>query len=200
MALLVWALLCWFALVRRRDREKKFKEYTENVIGNFNDMMYYAMTQLPEGIIVVDEERRLQWCNTVAEEYVEVLPQQGMDIDDFWEGLLNEEIFPPDADKNSEQPQEGEYSVKALRHRKKSDGSLEEFHRHFLVKYRYLKATADYSRIVVLFAREITPYENLKIEYAQSRTALVYVQIDNYDEVTQGLTEAEKTSLMLSVS
>ena len=201
MALLVWALLCWFAVVRRRDREKKFKEYTENVIGNFNDMMYYAMTQLPEGIVVVDEERRLQWCNNVAENFVEVLPQQGMDIEDFWEGLLAEEIFPPEDDKkNSEATEEGEYSVKSLRHRKSADGSVEEFYRHFLVKYRRLKATEDYSRMVVLFAREVTPYEELKVEYAQSRTALLYVQIDNYDEVTAGLTEAEKTSLMLSVS
>ena len=54
--------------------------------------------------------------------------------------------------------------------------------------------------MVVLFAHETTLYEDLKIEYSRSRTAILYVQIDNYDEVTQGLTEAEKTSLMLSVS
>ncbi|MBR3746111.1 MAG: DHH family phosphoesterase, partial [Selenomonadaceae bacterium] len=54
--------------------------------------------------------------------------------------------------------------------------------------------------MVVLFARETTPYEELKIEYRESRTALIYVQVDNYDEVTQGLNETEKTALMLSVS
>ena len=195
MACLAWGLLCWFAHVRRKDREKRFKEYAENVIGNFNDMMYYAMTKLPEGIIVVDEDRRLQWCNSVMQGFSEIIPQQGMDIDEFWEGLLPEEIFStaPDAAK------EGEYHVKSLR-RKTSDGETKEFYRHFLVKYRHLQANADYSRMVVLFARETTPYEDLKTEYARSRTALIYVQIDNYDEVTQGLNEAEKTSLMLSAS
>ena len=197
MAFLVWALLIWFALVRRRDREKKFKEYAENVIGNFNDMMYYAMTKLPEGIIVVDEERRLQWCNTIMQDFAEVLPQQGMDIDEFWEGLLPTEIF----STVEENPQsEGEYQIKSLRKRKNADGEVENFYRHFLVKYRHLQANEDYSRMVVLFAREVTPYEDLKIEYTRSRTAIIYVQIDNYDEVTQGLNEAEKTSLMLSVS
>ena len=88
MALLVLALLIWFAIVRRREREKKFKEYAENIIGNFNDIMYYAMTKLPEGITVVDEEGRLQWCNSVMQDFAEVLPQQGMDIEEFWEGLI----------------------------------------------------------------------------------------------------------------
>ena len=163
-------------------------------------MMYYAMTKLPEGILVADEERRLQWCNSIMQDFAEVAPQQGLDVEEFWEGLLPKEIFSPaDDEKNSAQG-EGEYRVKSRRRRKNADGEPEEFYRHFLVKYRHLQANADYSRMVVLFARETTPYEDLKLEYERSRTALLYVQIDNYDEVTQGLTEAEKTSLMLSVS
>lgn len=200
MAFLVWALLIWFAFIRRREREKKFKEYAENVIGNFNDMMYYAMTKLPEGILVADENKRLQWCNSIMQEFAEVIPQQGMDIEEFWEGLLPEDIFSPATNEKNSEQQEGEYKVKSLRKSKNADGSTEEFYRYFLVRYRYLQANADYSRMVVLFAHETTLYEDLKIEYSRSRTAILYVQIDNYDEVTQGLTEAEKTSLMLSVS
>lgn len=203
MAFLAWALLVWFAFIRRRDREKKFNEYSENVIGNYNDMMYYAMTKLPEGIIVIDNDRRLQWCNSVMQNFAAVIPQQGMDIEEFWEGLLHEDIFPTASEASEEKnpmPPEGEYKVKSLRHRTLEDGTVEEFYRHFLIKYRLLKANEDYSQMVVLFARETTPYEDLKIEYKLSRTALLYVQIDNYDEVTQGLNEAEKTSLMLSVS
>ena len=197
MAFLVLGLLIWFAHVRRKEREKRFKEYSENVIGNFNDMMYYAMTKLPEGIIVVDEERRLQWCNSVMQDFAEVIPQQGMYIGEFWEGLLPEDIF---SVANDEKNKDGEYPVKSLRKRKNAENEVEEFYRYFLVKYRHLQANADYSRMVVLFAREITPYEDLKVEYNHSRTALIYVQVDNYDEVMQGLNEAEKTSLMLSVN
>ncbi|MBR0260574.1 MAG: DHH family phosphoesterase [Selenomonadaceae bacterium] len=198
MSLLVWALLIWFAVVRRRDREKKFKEYSDNVIGNFNDMMYYAMTNLPEGITVVDEERRLQWCNSVMQEFSGVNPQQGMDIGEFWEGLVPEDIF---SNATDDKNQDGEYPVKSMRKSKNADGTEEKFYRHFLVKYRHLKINEDYSsRMVVLFAREVTPYEDLKVEYVNSRTAIIYVQVDNYDEVMQGLNEAEKTSLMLSVN
>lgn len=200
MAFLAWALLIWFAHVRRKDREKKFKEYSENVIGNFNDMMYYAMTKLPEGIIVVDETGRLQWCNSIMQEFAEVIPQQGMDVEEFWEGLLPADILSLAPYGNNPAPMEGEYRVKSLRHTTNADGVTEEFYRYFLVKYRHLHANEDYSRMVVLFAHEITLYEELKLEYEHSRTALIYVQVDNYDEVMQGLNEAEKTSLMLSVS
>ena len=200
MALLVWVVLIWFAYVRQRDRKKKFKEYSENVIGNFNDMMYYAMTKLPEGIIVVDEGGQLQWCNSVMQNYSDVVPQQGMDIEEFWEGLVPEEILSLAPVGNEPAPTEGEYPVKSLRHRTTADGKVEEYYRYFLIKYRHLKANVDYARMMVLFAREITPYEDLKVEYKFSRTAIIYVQVDNYDEVTQGLNEAEKTSLLLSVS
>lgn len=199
-ALLAWLLLIWFALERVKDRKKKFNEYSENVIGNFNDMMYYAMTQLPEGILVVDEYGRLQWCNSVMQDFAEESPQQGMDIDEFWDGLISEEILSLAPQGNEPAPLEGEYKVKTLRHRTLTNGMIEDFYRHFIVKYRHLQANEDYSRMVVLFAREITPYEDLKVEYQRSRTAIIYVQIDNYDEVTQGLNEAEKTSLLLSVS
>ncbi len=199
-AFLAGFLLIWFTYERQIDRDKKFKEYSENVIGNFNDMMYYAMTKLPEGIIVVDENGRLQWCNTVMQNFAEVDPQQGMDIDEFWEGLIPKEILSLAPQGTEPAPMEGEYPVKTLRRKTAKNGTVEEFYRHFKVKYRHLQANQDYSRMIVLFAREVTPYEDLKIEYQNSRTALIYVQIDNYDEVTQGLSEAEKTSLLLSVS
>ena len=199
-AALAWLLLIWFSYERRKDREKKFKEYSENVIGNFNDMMYYAMTKLPEGIIVVDENGRLQWCNSVMQDFSENIPQQGMDIEEFWEGLISEEILSLAPNGTEPAPLEGEYRIKSLRRRTLENNEVEEFYRHFLVRYRHLQANADYSRMIVLFAHEITLYEDLKIEYKNSRTAIIYVQIDNYDEVMEGLSEAEKTSLMLSTS
>ena len=200
MAFLVLAMLTWFARVRQKDRKEKFREYAENVIGNFNDMMYYAMTKLPEGIMVVDDSGRLQWCNAVMQEFSDVIPQQGMDVEEFWEGLIPQDVLSLEPKGNEPAPLEGEYKVQSLRRRTNSDGAVEEYYRYFLVKYRHLQATADYSRMVVLFAHEITLYEDLKIEYEQSRTSIIYVQVDNYDEVTQGLSEAETTSLMLSVS
>ena len=198
-ALIVWVLLIWFAHERRINREKQFKNYCENVIGNVNDMMYYAMTRLPEGIVVIDEEGRVQWCNDIMQSFSDVDFQQGMYVSEFWDGLISDKILNLVPDGTEPAPEEGTYRIKALRHRG-TNNAVEEYYRYFLVQYRHLQANPDYPRMVVLFALETTLYEELKVEYQNSRTSLIYVQVDNYDEVTAGLNETEKTALMLSVS
>ena len=198
-ALIVWGLLIWFAYERIKSRNKQFKAYCDNIIGNINDMMYYAMTRLPEGILVVDGDGRLQWCNDVMQSFSEVAFQQGMFVSEFWDGLISDKVLNLLPEGTQPAPEEGSYVISARR-RREVNGAPEEFERYFWVQYRHLQANEDYPRMVVLFALEITLYEELKVEYEQSRTALIYVQVDNYDEVTQGLNETEKTALMLSVS
>ncbi len=198
-AVIVWGLLIWFAHERRKNREKQFKVYCESVIGNVNDMMYYAMTRLPEGIVVIDEDGRLQWCNEIMQTFSDVNFQQGMYVSEFWDGLISDKVLNLLPEGTEPAPEEGTYRIKALRHRE-VNGAVEDYYRYFLVQYRHLQANEDYPRMVVLFALETTLYEDLKVEYEHSRTALIYVQVDNYDEVTAGLNETEKTKLMLSVS
>ncbi len=198
-AVIVWGLLIWFAHERRKNREKQFKVYCESVIGNVNDMMYYAMTRLPEGIVVIDEDGRLQWCNEIMQTFSDVDFQQGMYVSEFWDGLISDKVLNLLPEGTEPAPEEGIYRIKALRHRE-VNGAVEDYYRYFLVQYRHLQANEDYPRMVVLFALETTLYEDLKVEYEHSRTALIYVQVDNYDEVTAGLNETEKTKLMLSVS
>ena len=53
---------------------------------------------------------------------------------------------------------------------------------------------------MALYIQDVTGHEELKGTYQQSRTVLLYIQIDNYDEVMQGQTEAERTSLLLAVN
>ncbi|MBR4384574.1 MAG: hypothetical protein IKP64_13580, partial [Selenomonadaceae bacterium] len=106
-ALIVWALLIFFAYERRKCREKQFQEYCENIIGNLNDMMYYAMTQLPEGIIVVDGDGRLQWCNEVMQSFSAVDFQQGMYVAEFWDGLISDEILNLVPNGTEPAPEEG---------------------------------------------------------------------------------------------
>ena len=49
-------------------------------------------------------------------------------------------------------------------------------------------------------ALDVTGVARLKTEYQESRTVLCYIQIDNYDEVMQRQSEAERTSLLLAVN
>ena len=200
MAILAWAMMIWFAYERWKVREKDFNVYVDNVIGNINAMTKYATENLPEGILILDEDGRLQWCNPIMQDFSDTIFQHGMDVAEFWDGLVSEEILSLTPDGTTPAPTEGEYTIKSPRKKILSDGTVIDYYRYFWVKYRHLEMKDDYPQLLVLFALEITLYEDLKAEYQNSRTALIYVEVDNYDEVMQGLNETERTSLMLSVS
>ncbi len=197
LAFLVWLMLFLFSRERYRYRKKKFQEYCENVVGSGNEMMRYAMTNIPQAIMVIDEQGRLEWFNDLTSELSGVKPEQGMLVEEFWSGILHEEVLEP---VPSDQIRQGKYVAKVIQPLTADDGETAEVTRYFLVRYRQMITKADYPPLIVLFAMEITIYENLRHEYAQSRTVLMYVQIDNHDEIMQGLNEAEKTSLMLAIN
>lgn len=198
-AFLVWIVLLLFARDRCKDRSKKFEEYFDSLLGSGNEMMYYAMTNIPQAVMVVNEHGQMQWCNELTQNFTDIQPEQGMLVEDFWHGILNEEIFEPA--ENTDEIKSGSYVAKTFYHETYEDGKILEVARYFRVRYRQmLIKNPDYPKLIVMFAQEITKYENLKIEYKQSRTVLMYIQVDNYDEIMQGLNEAEKTALMLSVS
>ena len=62
-ALLLWALLAAFAWERCRDRERRFERYCMGIIRNVNNVMNYAVEQLPQAILVIGREGHLEWCN-----------------------------------------------------------------------------------------------------------------------------------------
>lgn len=175
-ALVLWVVLAWFTRERCVDRGRKLELYAQNVIGKFGEMGTYALKNLPQAVMIIDGEGRLEWCSKRTRTYTNKEPEQGMMLDEFWTGIMNEKLFGAD----------GDYVF--------SSGD-----KFFKVRHAALKIEDDKPTLIVMYAQDITIYEELKVEYAASRTVLIYVQIDNYDEITQGLSEAEKTSLLLSV-
>ncbi len=176
-AFVLWLAMAWYARERCVDRGRKIELYAQNVIGKFGEMGTYALKSLPQATMIIDGEGRLEWCSKRTKTYSEKNPEQGMMLDEFWTGLSNEKLFGAD----------GEYIF--------SSGD-----RFFKVTHTALKVENEKPSLIALYVQDVTAHEKLKIEYADSRTVLIYVQIDNYDEITQGLSEAEKTSLMLSVN
>ena len=176
-ALVLWLALAWFTRERCVDRGRKLELYAKNVIGKFGEMGMYALKNLPQATLIIDGEGRLEWCSKRTKTYGDKNPEQGMMLDEFWSGLMNDKLFGAD----------GDYVF--------SSGD-----KFFKVQHTALKIENEKPSLIALYVQETTSHERLKQEYAASRTVLMYIQIDNYDEITQGLSEAEKTSLMLSVN
>ena len=200
IAFLVWALLVFFAIERSRDRLKKFREYCENVIGSGNELMRYATTNIPQAMMVIDAQGQIEWFNEITEDFSDKKPEQGMHVNEFWKDILKDEVLDLSAENENTAPKMGSYVTKTVTTDTTDDGEEVTMIRYFKVRYRQMVMKPEYPRLFVLFVQEVTKYENLKIEYRQSRTVLMYVQVDNYDEIMRGLNDAEKTALMLQVS
>ena len=176
-ALLLWALLAAFAWERCRDRERRFERYCMGIIRNVNDVMNYAVDRLPQAILVVEKDGHLEWCNRQVEEYLGgIKPEQGTPVLDFWQDFKIEEIWGT----------EGEY-------RFAHEG------RTYHVYHRTVPTPPQMDPLMAFYVEDETELADLKQRFRASRTALLYVQIDNYDEIMQGQTEKERSMLLLAV-
>ena len=200
IAFLVWIFLVIFARDRSRYRLESFREYCDNVVRIGNELMHYAVKNIPHAVIVIDDEGRMQWCNELTKNFSDKIPEQGAYINEFWEGILNDEVLEPLPETELDNVKGGSYTTKVFRRETLEDGTEIKIPRYFKVRYRQTTPKIGSPNLTVLFIQEVTGHENLKKEYRQSRTVLMYVQVDNYDEIMQGLNEAEKTALMLLVS
>ena len=171
MAGLLWLALAFFSYERVRMRSKKLKRYADTIIGSVGEMMVYAAEKIPHGILMINKEGRIEWTNDSITDFLDKKPEMDTDITLIWPELNVKEIW----------GEEGEMVFPAGE-------------RFFRMRHRMVK-----DDLMVLYIRDVTRFEELKIEYKNSRTVLLSVQIDNFEEVTQGITETERANLLMSV-
>ncbi len=177
ISFVVWLCLAFFAKERCHDRSRRFERYCRNVVRNLNEMMNYAIEDLPQGILIVNQEGRIQWCNERMAEYAGTKPEQDTDVKDIWPAIIIGPVWGTI----------GEYVFANEDH-------------YYQVRYRPVPVPPHQTPLMALYVQDITGFEKLRNSYKLSRTVLAYIQIDNYDEVIQGLDEAARTALLLSVN
>ena len=175
--LVLWVCLVFFARERCRERAKKFERYCRNVVQHISEMANYAIENLPQSIMIVAEDGRLQWCNERLTQALGFKPEQGTDVRDFWPGLIIEPVWGT----------EGDYVFAHQEH-------------YYKVRHMPVPLPPHQQPLMALYVQEITAYERMRKNYTLSRTVLAYIQIDNYDEVMQGQTDAEQASMLLAVN
>ena len=175
-ALLLWAVLAAFAWERCRDRERRFERYCMGIIRNVSEVMNYAVDRLPQAILLVNQEGHLEWCNHQLGDALGEMPEPGTAVADFWPHFNLASIWGT----------EGEHRFSHAGH------SYRVYHRMVAESYHS-------EPLVALYVEDETEYAALEKRYYGSRTALLYIQIDNYDEIMQGQSETEKSMLLLAV-
>ena len=176
-ALLLWAILAAFAWERCRDRERRFERYCMGVIRNVNNVMNYAVDSLPQAIFLVNQDGHLEWCNQQLGVFLGgAKPEQGTAIADFWPTFSFETVW----------GSEGEYHFA-------HEG------RSYRIYHRMVPTPPQMDPLLALYVEDETEFADLQKRFHESRTALLYIQLDNYDEIMQGQSEAEKSMLLLAV-
>lgn len=175
-ALLLWAVLAAFAWERCRDRERRFERYCMGIIRNVSEVMNYAVDRLPQAILLVNQEGHLEWCNHQLGDALGEMPEPGTAVADFWPHFNIESIWGT----------EGEHRFSHAGH-------------SYRVYHRMVEESYHSEPLIALYVEDETEYAALEKRYYGSRTALLYIQIDNYDEIMQGQSETEKSMLLLAV-
>ena len=176
-SLLLWAVLAAFAWERCHDRERRFERYCMGIIRNVNNVMNYAVDSLPQSILLVNKEGHLEWSNhQLTESLGGVKPEEGTPVVDFWPKFNFEAVW----------GNEGEYHLSHEGH-------------SYRIYHRMVPTPPQMDPLMALYVEDETEFTDLEQRFRESRTALLYIQLDNYDEIMQGQTETEKSMLLLAV-
>lgn len=177
VALMVLVCMALFARARCQHRSEEFEHYCHTVISNVNPISNFALDQLPQMVIMVNKEGRMQWYNKELEKHLPVAPEYDMCVLDFWPELDLDTIW-------------GRSGTTVFIH----DNV------HYKTIHRPIATKDDTSGMMALYITDASAFEILKRIHADSRTSLMFIQIDNFSDVLQGLTDAEKNNLIFETN
>ena len=173
----VWLCLLFFARERCLCRSEEFDHYCHTVISNVNSVANYALEQMPQIILMTDQAGRVQWFNKELEKHIDTEPAYNMAVSDFWPELDLETIW-------------GRTGTLVFVH--------ENIHYHTI--HRPVATKESACGLMALYIQDASALEILKRIHADSRATLMYVQIDNYNDVLQGLNDTEQNSLIFETN
>ena len=174
---IVWLCLLFFARERCLCRSEEFDHYCHTVISNVNTVANYALEQMPQVILMADQAGRVQWFNKELEKHIALEPAYNMALADFWPELDLETIW-------------GRTGTMVFVH--------ENVHYHTI--HRPVSTKESSCGLMALYIQDASALEILKRIHADSRTTLMYVQIDNYNDVLQGLNDTEQNTLIFETN
>lgn len=174
---IVWLCLLFFARERCLCRSEEFDHYCHTVISNVNSVANYALEQMPQVILMADQAGRVQWFNKELEKHIDLEPAYNMALADFWPELDLETIW-------------GRTGTMVFVH--------ENVHYHTI--HRPVSTKESSCGLMALYIQDASALEILKRIHADSRTTLMYVQIDNYNDVLQGLNDTEQNTLIFETN
>lgn len=161
---------------RHKEQQKALNAFLDTMVHNVEEITTYALKNLPMAMVITDREGRLKWCNSVLFQWGPQDLKAGDSILRVWPEFDFEEFW---GDTGNTSFKSGE--------------------KHYNVVYKPLEnACAD--DLMVLYVTDTTSFEQARAECRAAMPVIAYIQIDNFDDVQQGLTDNQRADLMLEVN
>ncbi len=173
----LWGALYVYGRERCRDRQRALDAYMQDVISNLNDVSHFAIDKLPVAILILNRDARIQWCNKEMALWFGQRPEIGTSMENFWPKFTLDSIW----------GQSGQFVY-----------PYQE--RYFKIRHRPIINHLEEDNLMALYVTDETELEDMRVRERQSDKAFCYIQIDNYDEVFQGINEAQRTEILLKIN
>jgi c-di-AMP phosphodiesterase-like protein len=159
------------------EQQKALWSYLDVMTHNVEKGAEYALRNLPLAMLIVDAQGRLYWYNDVVNEWFGGQIVVGGVITEFCPELPLGKIW-------GQSGQELFYSDE----------------KYYLAIFRPLEAKSEHGQLMILYISDITASEKVKVQSIAAMPALAYIQIDNYDDVLQGINETQRTAVLAEVN
>ncbi len=173
IGILVLIYLIYHHWKTQHDRKEMWTRYIESLSSDIDSATKHAILNLPIPLAIVEFDGSIAWYNPKFAEMVDTKDILEKDIEDLIAGLKVGNILQDKKDMVTE------VTIKD---------------RHYKVLYNIVKITNDYESryIIMLYWIDITHFQNLKVKYNEEKPDIALIQVDNYDDVIQGMEEANR--------
>ncbi len=161
------------------EQERVITDYLDSVSASVTQASNYAIRNLPIGIAIIDEKSQLIWGNSVFRDWVEEVE----------EGDRLQKVL-PDVQLTKLWGKSGYLFTR-----------VEDTYYRVIYKFLELSTENDVdSNYMILYFDDISETEKRKQEAEESMPVFCYIQLDNFTEVANELTEVQRSALWSEVN
>lgn len=158
---------------RHIQQQKALSRYLYSMTHNIEQGSSHALKNLPLVMIIVDRRGSLYWYNDVLTEWFDDEIKIGHSI-----FLLCPSL-----------PLEKNWG-------KSGQEIFSENDKYYEVIYKPVEYADDETELMIFYMSDITTCEKNKNKSLDAVPVMIYIQIDNYNDVLQGLSENQRTSVL----
>ncbi len=162
---------------RHKERQKALDSYLYTMSNCIEEGASYALKNLPLVMMIIDKEGKLYWHNDVLIDWF------GDEVE-LGESIMG--ICP-------------EFPLDKVWGKSGREVFLAE-DKYYDVIHEPIIHKMDHEELIIAYISDITASEKVRVECVNSVPVMAYIQIDNYDDVLQGLSEGQRTSIVAEVN